>query len=379
MMNTASTMGERIKVLHVVTSLEPGGMENGVVNMARALEPRGIEMHVACLEREGAFAERMPAPGRVQVMGKSGGFSRKAAFRLARVISEKRPHIVHSHNLGPLIYSGLATAFGLRSALVHGEHSQLTKEELHPRRLRQRRWLYRACRVVHSVSQGIHDELLGLGFPPERLKMLANGVDTGRFQSGDRDSARAALGLPRDAAVLGIVGRFGPYKRHDVLIESFEKLAIRNVHLLIVGGGGSEESRIAERARRSLCSDRIHLTGFRSDPEACYQALDLLVVPSINEGMSNAALEAMACGVPVLANTGCGHEQIIDHGINGRIAPIDTSERLAAELISLLAEPSLLVESGRHARQTVEKRFSIAAMADAYERLYRQHASNTPF
>src|ERR1700733_14976359 len=149
-------MAAPLKILHVVTSLDPGGMENGVVNMAGALERRGFEMHIACLEREGAFAGRLPAPDRVQVMGKTQGFSRRAAVRLASEISRIRPAVVHSHNLGPLIYGSLATAFGLRCPLIHGEHSQLTPDERLPRRLRQRRWLYRGCRLIHAVSRGIY-------------------------------------------------------------------------------------------------------------------------------------------------------------------------------------------------------------------------------
>ena len=174
-------------------------MENGVVNMARALEPRGIQMHIACLERRGAFAERLPLPARVEVMGKTRGFSGKAVGRLAREISRVEPALVHTHNLGPLIYSSLATAFGLRCAMVHGEHSQLTPEERQPRRLRQRRWLYHACRAIHTVSRGIRDELLALGFPPDRLTVVANGVDTERFAPGDQATARETLGLPAHA------------------------------------------------------------------------------------------------------------------------------------------------------------------------------------
>ena len=119
---------------------------------------------------------------------------------------------------------------------------------------------------------------------------------------------------------------------------------------------------------------RIHLTGFRQDPLPCYQALDVLAVPSINEGLSNAALEAMACGVPVLANLGCGHEQIITHRADGVIADLATASSLAGEIISLLSQPQLLSDFGHRARETVETKFSLKAMADAYEELYRSAA-----
>src|SRR4051812_14284463 len=98
-----------MKILHVVTSLEPGGMENGVVNIARGLEPCGMKTHVACLERSGPFAERLPASSEVRVLGKQSGFSVHATWQLVRLIADMRPSVIHSHNLGPLIYSALAS------------------------------------------------------------------------------------------------------------------------------------------------------------------------------------------------------------------------------------------------------------------------------
>ncbi len=103
-----------LKVLHVVHSLEPGGMENGLVNLTHGLQHRGISMHFACLERRGAFAEKLPAPMQLEILGKGRRFSAKATLNLARRISRVRPQVVHTHNLGPLIYGALATFFGTR-------------------------------------------------------------------------------------------------------------------------------------------------------------------------------------------------------------------------------------------------------------------------
>ena len=365
-----------MKILHVVNSLDPGGMENGVVNMARALEPRGFEVHVACLERPGAFAARLPHPGHVTVLGKAGGFSPRAALRLAGEITRLRPDVLHSHNLGALIYASLATVGGQRCALLQGEHSQLTAEELTPRRLRQRRCLYRACRAVHTVSHPMREELLALGFSPEKISVIPNGVDPARFIPGDPRAARRALALPEDAVCIGIVGRFGPFKRHGVLLEAFDAIAAHfpAAHLVIAGIGGSEEPAVRARAQASPHAARIHWLGFQGDPRTCYQALDLLAIPSVNEGLSNVALEAMACSLPVLANTGCGHEFIIASGSDGSIADLSTPSAVAHELSVLLRDPVPLRELGQNARQKMLRSFSIDAMAEAYSHLYRSLA-----
>src|SRR5688572_2424572 len=96
-----------LRVLHVVTSLEPGGMENGICNLAGALATRGIATSVACLERSGPFAARLPNPEAVEVLGKRNGFSPFAALALWRTIMRCKPQVVHTHNLGPLIYGAL--------------------------------------------------------------------------------------------------------------------------------------------------------------------------------------------------------------------------------------------------------------------------------
>ncbi|MEI8340012.1 MAG: glycosyltransferase [Verrucomicrobiota bacterium] len=363
-----------MKILHVVTSLEPGGMENGLVNVARALDPSQFEVHVACLERTGAFAERLPDPEKVTVLGKKSGFSQRAVFRLAGEISRIRPALIHSHNLGPLIYSSLATLGGTTCPILHGEHSSLTEEECSPKRLRQRRWLYHCCSSVHTVAHGLSRHLVELGFPPEKITTIVNGVDLHRFAPGDRSDARRQSGIPADAFVIGIVGRFGPFKRHALLLEAFARLGsdYPELHLLIVGGGGSEQSEISEKARTHPHATRIHLAGFQKNPVPFYQSMDLLAVPSVNEGLSNAVLEAMACGVPVLANSACGNGDVIVSGVDGMVADLGTSEKLREQLSLYLAKPEFLRAIGNRAAQKAVSAYSIDQMVAGYVELYRR-------
>lgn len=351
-------------------------MENGVVNLAHGLQSRGIETHVACLTVRGAFAERLPAPERAIALGKTGGFSLSAAWRLARLLNQVRPQLLHTHNLGPLIYGTLATLGGTRCPILHGEHSQMTPEERHPRRLRQRRWLYRACRHIHTVAHGIHAELLAEGFPPGPLSVIPNGVDTTRFRPGDKAAARQHLALPLEGRFIGLVGRFGPFKRHALLLEAFERIAERlpDTRLVFAGAGGPEESRVRALAAASPLSARIHFTGLQRRPEIVYQALDLLTIPSVNEGLSNVALEAMASALPVLANLGCGHEHILCSGREGRITDLNSAPRLADEILDLLTDRERALQWATQARQRVETEFSLERMLNAYEHRYRSLA-----
>lgn len=366
-----------IRVLHVVLSLEPGGMENGVVNVANGLNVEEFDVQVCCLNRAGEFAARLRRPESVRVLGKPPGFSWRAALGLARLIAQVRPHVLHTHNLGPLIYGGLASGFGARCVVLHGEHSLLPPDDREPRRLRQRRWFYRACRRIHTVSAGSRDELVGLGFPGEKITVLLNGVDTERFCPASRAEARAKIALPGNALVLGIAGRFGPFKQHALLLEAFDRLAAQRpeLHLLVVGDGGSERERVMTLARSSPAASRIHLAGLQHDLPPYYQAMDLLVVPSFNEGLSNVVLEAMACGVPALTHSLPGHAEVIEHGVDGWLAELSSAAKLGQELEKLLADRARLAKMGNVARSTVARRFSLGQMIANYASLYRELAA----
>jgi glycosyltransferase involved in cell wall biosynthesis len=368
-----------IRVLHVVTSLEQGGMENGVCNLATGLESHGIQTHIACLERKGAFAERLPEHINVATLEKKNAFTLRTIWLLFRLISSIRPHLIHTHNLGPLIYSAFATLWGKGCRILHGEHSLLSDWEKSPKRLRQRRILYSACRAIHTVSLTQVPELIPLASSRKIIHTIPNGVDTDRFRPGNPSNARIRLGIPPDALVIGLIGRFGPFKKHDALLAAFELLAAqkRNLHLVFIGSGGSEESRVRALVDASPYSNRIHITGFMADPAPGYHALDLLIIPSTNEGMSNVAIEGMSCGIPVIANNNCGHEQMIEHKQDGFIFDLSTPPMIAGHIESFFASPDLGAHIRVKARNTALLRFSMSRMLSDYCELYTKCIGTT--
>jgi len=364
-----------IRILHTVFSLEPGGLENGIVNVANALDPDRFEVSVCCLERRGLFADRLRASVGVAVLEKRPGLSLATCTGLLREIRRRRPHLIHSHNLGPLIYSVVATLGGMAVPILHGEHAELHGHELRPFYLRLRHGLYRFCRTVHSVGKGLDRQLAGLNFAQGKLRVIVNGVDTARFVPVDaieRAAIRVHLGIPEDALVTGIVGRFGPFKGHAASIEAFERLADRipKAHLLVVGAGGAREEAVRVQAQASRYSQRIHLAGYQRDPLCYYRAMDLLAVPSVNEGLSNAVLEAMACGVPVLGNRTCGNGDVIDAGGDGLLGDLSTPGTIESALSDALADAGRLRDMGVAARRKIVADYSLERMVRQYENLY---------
>ena len=368
-----------IRILHTVFSLEPGGMENGIVNITNALDPERFQVGVCCLESRGAFADRLSAAVEVTVLNKQPNFSLGICRALRREILRTRPHLIHSHNLGPLIYSGIASLGGITAPILQGEHAELTPHDLDPFRLRLRHLLYGCCRAVHSVGHGLHRQLVALKFPESKLQVIVNGVDTSRFSPAtldERAGARHGAGIPAGALVAGIVGRFGPFKQHQALIEAFEPVADRapELHLLVVGGGGPRETAIKAQAGASRHSARIHFTGFQNDPRPFYRAMDVLVAPSTNEGLSNAVLEAMACGVPVLGHHACGNADVIAAGLDGFLADLSTPERIRVALEEIVKTVARLPDLGAAARCKVVSHFSLERMVREYENLYSKIA-----
>lgn len=363
------------RILHVLDSLSPGGLENGVVNMARLLHGDGFEIGAACLRFRGEFANRMPEPGKIAVMGKADRFCWSAVRALRRHLLMIGADVIHSHNLGTLIYAVLATRWGRTCPIVHGEHGQLQSADLTTKRLLQRRWLFPFCHSIHTVSSGLCDQLRDLGLDPnKRIVVTPNGVDCNRFQpTEDPGAAKTAVGLPAEAMVVGIVGRLVALKRHEMLFEAFRQLAsdFPRLHLLVVGDGGADRDLLIEAMRIHPNSDRLHWAGHRDDLRRYYQAMDLLAAPSEVEGLSNAVLEAMASGIPVLAHSACGNAEVIRDGEDGFLAEISNASNLTEHLQRRLSEPEQLRRVGKMARNTVLKRFSLFKMAENYERLYR--------
>lgn len=371
-----------VRVLHVLDSLAPGGLENGVVNVAQRLHGQGFDIHAACLRFRGDFAERMPEPDKVVVMGKTSGFSLKAVSALREHIRKTKADVIHSHNLGTLIYAALATFGGRTHPIVHGEHGQVQKQDLTPKRLAQRRWLFKLCQSVHVVSSSVRDNLQDLGLDPKKkIVVTPNGVDSQRFSpTPDRAAAKQALGFPGDAFVIGIVGRLVALKRHEMLFAAFAQLAPQwpGLHLLVVGDGGAEREPLIAAMKAHPFADRLLWAGHQNDLPKYYRAMDLLAAPSEIEGLSNAVLEAMACAVPVLAHSACGNAEVIEDGLTGFLADIHDADTLAQCIEAPLKAPALLARCGTGARETVLKRYSMEAMAECYRRLYRDAARSDP-
>jgi glycosyltransferase involved in cell wall biosynthesis len=211
-----------------------------------------------------------------------------------------------------------------------------------------------------------------LNMEPEEFQVLPNGVDTGRYTpSGDRGEVRRRLGLPLDRRIILNVGNLKPVKGHDILLEAMGRMngGAANVTLVVVGQD-YRNGALQEWAASRLSHCDIRFVGRQDDVLPWYQAADLFVLPSQSEGMSNALLEAMACGLPVIATEVGGNGDVVQHGRTGLLIQPDCPQQLADVITAVLADEARRAAWGEAARRHVERCFNITHTREEYAQRY---------
>ena len=294
-------------------------------------------------------------------------------IRLARA---RRIQVVHSHGKGAGLYGRIAARL-TGAAAIHTFHG------IHPAGygrlyLRLERALARLSFAVVHVSESQATEARALGLAPAgRTRVIVNGIDAAsvRAAAAGAPMSRATLGLRPDALVLATIARFDPVKRLEVLVRALPLLMARvpEAQLLIVGDG-PERGALRALARALAPGDRVVFAGAIPDAARVLPVVDLYVTASRREGLPTAVLEAMACGLPVLATEAPGHVDAVEPEVTGRLVPLDDAPGLATAAGLLLRDPALRARMGRAGRERVERRFSRARMLAEIAALYREAA-----
>lgn len=368
-------MNPRLRLLQIVDSLHSGGMENIMVRVSNHLQESGSDVTVCCLSSSGPFAERLHPDVRVIALQKPAGFSAKVVAALGKLVREGNFDVVHTHHLGGLIYSALARGLVRRPRIIHSEHILWGKADLSWKRQWQRKLLYRACACVFTVANQQLEQMRLMGHRHPWQTTLINGVDSEYFcpPAEAKAELRQKLGLDPGGLWLIKVARFGDTKRHAALLRAFEQAhqVEPKLRLLLVGDGGAEKERVLRQMEQSAACKAIRWVGFQQDPLPYYQAADVLVVASSFEGLPNAVLEGMACGLPVLANQECGAKEVAQDGVHGWISDYSTVDKLKQALIEAAASSiQKLSEIGKAGRGHVCQHYSLDAMLSKYDLLY---------
>jgi glycosyltransferase involved in cell wall biosynthesis len=365
--------------MQLVLSLSPGGTERLVIEIVRGLAAR-VDSVVCCLDEPGAWATELGALNvPVIPLQRQPGFHPSLAGRLARLMKAHRIDIVHCHHYSPYVYGLLASMLRPGVRLVFTEHGKLSDHG--PSRKRRlvnpllSRWPARVC----AVSADLKQHMVSEGFPPHRIDVLYNGIDPGlRPTRADKRAARAALGIPDDAFLIGTAGRLDPVKNLNIFIEAHAIVAARNplVRAAIIGDG-PERRRLEAKAAQIGAVNPVVFTGYRQDVRALMAAFDVYVNCSVYEGVSLTILEAMAAGLPVIASPAGGNPEVVIEPETGLLIPA-RARSIAEGLHALLHDPRRRRVMGDAGRWRVIRHFSIARMVDDYARAYLRPGRSAP-
>ena len=369
----------RARIVQVIPSLRVGGLERVAIRLVEHLAPLA-EQAVVTPAGAGPLAERVRAGVPVFPLGETHRQDRWNALRMARLFRKLRPDIVHTRNwtcIDAIIGAKLAGV----PVVIHGEHGReaADPEGRNRRRQRVRRLLSPFVTEFVAVSRDLAQWLVEqVGVPARKVRTIYNGVDTERYAPGERASARQALGLPLDCTLVGTVSRLDPVKDQAGLIRAFAQTANKGKSALLIAGDGPSRRQLEVLVNELGIGDRVRLLGERDDVPLILRALDVFVLPSIGEGISNAILEAMATGLPVIATRVGGNSELVRDGLTGRLIEPRRPEVLTQTLTAYFDEPALARSHGAAGRERAVGEFGLERMLAGYTALYRQYAALEP-
>jgi sugar transferase (PEP-CTERM/EpsH1 system associated) len=364
-----------LRIAHVVLSMDVGGLERNVLNQIRVGPRHGQEHSVICLERPGELARQAEDLGaRLVTMGKLPGIRPATAARVAGALRGLRPDVVHTHQIGALLYAGPGAWLAGVPLVVHTEHGR----QRYATRLRTR-WLGRVAGRYASRFFCLTRDMAGAVVaervvPQNKVRVILNGIDTAAYQQPcDTLAVRQSLGIPPDAPLIGTVGRLAEVKRQDRLIQAFAVVRRRfaDAHLLLVGDGPLLHD-LRQLATALGVSDRVHFAGFQSPTTPYLRAMDIFALTSRSEGTPQALLEASVAGIAVIGSRVGGIPEVIEHGATGLLFDPDEENSLADGLIRLLTDSQLARRLGQAARERVEGQFDIGRMVKDYQQHFEE-------
>jgi glycosyltransferase involved in cell wall biosynthesis len=355
-----------VTIAHLVIGGDVAGGQIVALQLARAARKRGDRV-VFLSPARGPFTELVEREGmEVYLVDVSRTFRLDGALRLLRLLRRLHVDVLHTHTaLAANVISRVAGRLA-GSAVVSHVHIQ---NHFRPNRL---------ARAVHTnldnvtarlsarilaVSESTHRSLLAQGYPPGLVETVYNGIDPS-LHIAQGNGLRRELGVPDAAPLVLEIGRLCDVKGQRELIEA--AALVPSVHVALAGDdleqGGAYRALLERLAADRGVSDRVHLLGYRSDPDALLEEADVFVLPSWIEGLPLVVLEAMVHAKPVVATAVGGTPELVEDGVTGLLIPPRDRDRLAAAIRTLVEDRERARAFGAAGRERVERQFSEAAM-----------------
>lgn len=360
-------------ILYVTPSLGIGGAERHLLRVATGLKERGYNISFFCFGPTGDIGKQLVDLGldvsssETRTIG-SLGHSLKVLYGQIR---DEKPDIVHFFLPKAYILGAPVARLAGHKRLIMSRRSLNYYQQKHP----LAGWVERRLHGLMSAVVGNSKKVIGQlqneeGVSPAKLKLIYNGIEEQKAPAGfDRTTFRKILGISETALVMIIVANLIPYKGHEELIEGLSLIKDKlpdDWALLCVGRNDGIQADLIAKAEKAGIAGHIQFLGSRDDIPALLHASDIGLLNSHEEGFSNAILEAMSAGLPMIVTDVGGNAEAVIDGENGYVVPAKDPESWSQALLKLLDNPQV----GKNNRQRVCETFSMEKCLDGYEDLY---------
>lgn len=367
-------------IAHVIYRLGTGGLENGLINLINHMPPDKYRHMIVCLKGSTSFRERLQRQDvKIIDLQKQEGQDWRSFARFYHRLKEYKVDIVHTRNLGAIEYQVPAFLAGVKHR-VHSEHGWdvFDPEGNNKKYQWLRRLISPLVKVFIPLSVHLQSYLLEkVKIPAYKINRICNGVDTKKFYPDKSKQWVGDCPLPfdKDSLYIGTVGRMHGVKDQITLVAAFIALIESNrslcgkVYLLLIGDGPLRVEAI-ELLKKHQLLQYAWLPGERTDIAGVLRSLDIFVLPSQAEGISNTILEAMATGLPVVATKVGGTPELVKDGETGLLVPHSNPDAMAGALLQLVADKEKRLKLGENGYKSVLENFSIFAMVNKYTEVY---------
>jgi glycosyltransferase involved in cell wall biosynthesis len=371
---------KKIKVVHIVPMLSPGGAERVAVHILRGLNRQRYEpVVISLMGRMGCDLDRLLDEAGVEVryLGKHLGFDYRMYSRVYRALRDCRPDIVHTH-LQVLRYVFPCLVLLKRASALHTVHN-LADREIEP----GMRWLQRYALehgvIPVAVAEEVAFSLVRIyGIP--KCRVIPNCIPTDSYAhpKTPRSEWRAREGFRDDNVLFVCVARFAPQKNHALLLKAFAEgpAADRKAHLVLIGDGILRKS-LETQAKSLGVTGQVHFLGLRSDIPEVLGAMDVFVLSSDYEGNPLSVMEAMASGLPIVSTAAGGVPDLFESGKEGLIVQPGDVQGLSNSMASLLGNREARQSLGMAAARRARENFDVSTMVEAYEELYENFVDHS--